>query len=1298
MKKVLHYALILMMCVSLSAILYAGTGRLYTDDKLSSSLITCMCQDKYGYIWIGTEYGLNKFDGYRFTNYLHSDRDTMTITDNIISNFIVDKKGQLWIGCSKGLVKYDYHKDNFVRMHFPGNEHPRVNSLIMNPKGDIMIGTAGYGLFRMNSGSDKVIDEASFNKRPQDKFFSRMYEDEYGNLWKSSHLSDFSCIKTKNSKPVGRKDFNSPCGPPMTFLKYNYNELLVVCMYGILKYDYTTGRMTDAGFDLTGLKGSNVSVRKAIIDHAGNIYVGTFGSGLMVIPKGKKKLVKVENNNGSFSLASSNVNWLIEDKDNNLWIGCYKKGLLLLNDRRAAFATWSFSAQNIVIGSSVSSIAKGDNGDIWCTVQNNGVYRFDKYGKIIAHPTSPVGTNIIYRDTRGSYWLGSENGLYSYNPYTGAYKLEQSFQGWGLNCMADDGKGNLYISNYGKGLCIYNTETHKNITYSMNQQHKKGTLLNDWIISMKFDHSGLLWVGTSNGLACFNPANGDFRPFGWTENKLIDMQCTSIAEMSGGDILIGTDAGLHIFNRSTRKISQFPKSEQIRDNVIGGIVVDRNGDLWLSTSMGIWQYNKKSNRFIGHISGNGLTTKEYMIGVSMHGSDDMIGFGTSDGITTFYPEMVKKNGIKMGEVYLTGFMQGGKNVDCLSNHFEIPYSENSFSMEFSLLNYKNTDNIGLQYRINGTKEWISTNEGNNVISFNKLRSGKYVIEVRAYNNGVHSPYIKTITVVVNEPWYASTLACIIYILIISWLVYIVGSYYTRRKQSQLEEDKMKFLINATHDIRSPLTLIMGPLENLKKRLTDRDNQTDIETIDRNAKRLLLLVNQILDERKIDKNQMHLHCSKTEMVGFISGILTLYRYSANERNIKINFEHEEKELYLWIDKVNFDKVVSNLLSNAFKYTFDGGEINVMLSKDDKYATIKVIDSGIGFNDEKTERLFERFYQGSNSKDLHIEGSGIGLNLCKAIVNMHSGTIKASNREDGQTGACLTVNIPLGKDHLQPDQIEEEDTCENTYSDIERKHANKNYRIMVVDDDREIGQYINTELSNWYKFEYFPNGREALKALLTKSYDMVITDVMMPEMDGITLLKNIKGNSNISHIPVLLLTSKAEVSDRLEGLKKGADAFLAKPFSMQELHILIDNLVDNVRRLKGKFSGAQEQKDKVVEVEVVGNDDALMNRIMKSINKNLADPDYNVEKLTEEVGISRAQLHRKMKEMTGISTGEFIRNLRLEQAARLIREGKINVTQVAYTVGFNNQSHFSTLFKKHFGVTPTDYSVASKKSNS
>ena len=562
------------------------------------------------------------------------------------------------------------------------------------------------------------------------------------------------------------------------------------------------------------------------------------------------------------------------------------------------------------------------------------------------------------------------------------------------------------------------------------------------------------------------------------------------------------------------------------------------------------------------------------------------------------------------------------------------------------------------------------------------------------SNGNFSKKSTIIHIKVCDPWYASTWAFLLYFLTAAGIILYIIYRYERHRKEDLEETKMQFLINATHDIRSPLTLIMGPLNKLKTRITDAESKQDIDTIDRNAQRLLLLVNQILDERKIDKDQMHLHCQKTDLKEFLRGIMSLYNFNAQERSITLSLKEdeslkEEGNLQVWIDRINFDKVISNLLSNAMKYTSDGGEITLIIGKNKESAIIKVEDTGIGLKEEKTDRLFERFYQGNNNSDIHIEGTGIGLNLCRALVKMHGGTIRAYNRTDGIKGSCFEVNIPLGKEHLKPEEILQEDGTKTAESTGKRTQANRNFNILIVDDDAEIAHYIKTELSDWYRFEHASNGKEGLKMLLTGKYDLVISDVMMPEMDGVTMLKKIKGNSNVSDIPVILLTSKSEVENRLEGLRKGADAFLAKPFNMEELHILIDNLVDNVRRIRGKYSGAQGQKAKIEQIQVKGNNDALMERVMKYMNEHLADPDLNVEKLTEDVGISRAQLHRKLKEIAGVSAGEFIRNLRLEQAARLIEEGQINITQVAYSVGFSNQTHFSTVFKKHYGMSPSEY---------
>ena len=1297
MKHIRHY-LTALFAIALSLMVWADSGELFTSGKLSSSLINCIVQDKYGYIWVGTEYGLSKFDGYRFTNYLHNEEDTTSITDNIISDLLVDKKGNLWIGCAKGLMRYNYETNNFSRLQFPDGRKPRIYSMVESHRGDILLGTAGYGLYSVkNNGIEKTANnrftirwERAYAKRDSDVFFTHIYEDKHQYLWQSSHLSTFTRFIEKQGK-VQRKDFKSPYGAPVAFIQHRPQAMLIVCMYGIIYYDYRTGRIADAGYDLGTFK-NHVTINNATFDHDGNLYISTSEHGALIIKKGSNKVEQLENSNSNFNLSTAFVNDIIEDKDNNLWIGCYKKGLYLLNQRQQAFSSWSFSAQNYIIGSSVSSIAPGENGETWCTVQNSGVFCFDASGKIIAHPTSPAGTCIIYKDRRGAYWISNGSALYSYNPHTGAYQEKLTFTSAGIYCMTDDNQGNLYISVYSKGLYIYNVESGKVTVLNMRQRGNKGFLCNDWVRSMAFDHTGHLWIGTSNGVSCLNTKTLSFNDFGWNI-ILKDRQANGICEGKNGNMIIGTEEGLYLFDRKNNKTLALPHAEVLKGKQVCSIIKDHQGDLWISTTMGIWQYDQKNRQFIGHINGNGLTTREYVLGSSMHTASDLIAFGTSDGITTFYPERVRAKKMELGDVHLTNFIIDGKPINCLTDEFTIPYEENSFTLEFSLLNYRNTDNISFQYRINEGK-WNSTNEGSNAVSFNKLKPGSYTLEVRAMSNGNFSKKSTIIHIKVCDPWYASTWAFLLYFLTAAGIILYIIYRYERHRKEDLEETKMQFLINATHDIRSPLTLIMGPLNKLKTRITDAESKQDIDTIDRNAQRLLLLVNQILDERKIDKDQMHLHCQKTDLKEFLRGIMSLYNFNVQERSITLSLKEdeslkEEGNLQVWIDRINFDKVISNLLSNAMKYTSDGGEITLIIGKNKESAIIKVEDTGIGLKEEKTDRLFERFYQGNNNSDIHIEGTGIGLNLCRALVKMHGGTIRAYNRTDGIKGSCFEVNIPLGKEHLKPEEILQEDGTKTAESTGKRTQANRNFNILIVDDDAEIAHYIKTELSDWYRFEHASNGKEGLKMLLTGKYDLVISDVMMPEMDGVTMLKKIKGNSNVSDIPVILLTSKSEVENRLEGLRKGADAFLAKPFNMEELHILIDNLVDNVRRIRGKYSGAQGQKAKIEQIQVKGNNDALMERVMKYMNEHLADPDLNVEKLTEDVGISRAQLHRKLKEIAGVSAGEFIRNLRLEQAARLIEEGQINITQVAYSVGFSNQTHFSTVFKKHYGMSPSEY---------
>ncbi len=1282
-----------LVCVS------AQTGLFFASDRLSSTIITSICQDKAGYIWIGTEHGLNRFDGYRFTAYLNDPADTTSLKYNVVSCVYTDHEGQLWVGTSKGLQRYNYATDHFENFIFPDGNLPRVNDIRQMRDGRLFIGTAGYGLYELDAKTLTLKQIRGYaSSTVEDAYFSHIYEDAAGRFWKSAS-NTLSC-----RFPDGKLlTFDATYGTPTDFFDFN-GKPVAVCRDNFLTFE--DGQLSVARFDLSALEGKQVGFRTAFKDRQGNIFVGTRGSGLYWIPAGTRRLVRYPAVAQGIDLNATKIWAITEDRQGNLWVGCQQKGLLMIPSRKAQFSSWSFSGQKVDIGTYVSSVCEGDGDRLWVTVQNKGVYGFDSIGRIVAHPSAPSDVEFIYRDSQRNYWLGTSHALFSYDPLTGRSQMLSNFDCDKFSGMTDDGHGHLFFSAFSKGVLMYDraTRSFRNLTMSQTGDTLRGYLCNDWVMTLTTDHEGVVWIGTSSGVCCYAPEADSFRPYGWLVLNNTRL-CNALCETHDGDMLMGTEQGLYVWRRKSNVVQLFPNSEPLQNLAVNYIVQDNGGNIWCSTSMGIWHYHTSDDRWVSYVNGSGLSVHEYVYSAGLHTDDDRIAFATSDGLTIFTPRQVHEVRASDGEIRLTGFYIGNNAANTLttsgghsvtdqpvteSTHFRVSYLENIFSLEFSLLNYSNADNTIFEYRLDNARQWIRNPEGTNVIVFNHLPSGMYKLEVRAIDNGVVSaPAVYTITV--SPPWYRTPLAYFLYLLILLAIIAFLVLIYRRHMRQQLDEDKMKFLINSTHDIRSPLTLIMSPLQKLRRRNLDDESRIDLEVIDRNAQRILTLVNQILDVRKIDKQQMHLHCRETDMQEFISVIYKVFEYNAQERGITFTFTHPDLPVKAWIDRTQFDKVVSNLLSNAFKYTFDQGDINIDLKTDDEDRNVVIIvtDNGTGMREDTIQHIFDRFYQGKSDKSSHIEGTGIGLNLCKMIVDMHHGTIIARNRQDGIKGSQFTVTIPMGHNHLNANEIDDRPEQPATMKIAAKKQPRSNYRVLVVDDDEEIGRYIGHELGAYYYFAVCHNGKDGLKELLTNSYDVVVSDVMMPEMDGFTMLRMLKSNVNISHIPVIMLTSKTDVGNRLEGLEKGADAYLTKPFSMDELHLTIDNLIANHLRLKGKFSGAQQPADRIEAPELKGNDEQLMERIMKSINAHLSDSDFGVDTLCEEVGISRAHLHRKMKDMTGIPVSEFIRNLRLEQGARMLREQKLNITQVAYAVGFSNLGYFSTVFRKHFGVSPREF---------
>ena len=527
---------------------------------------------------------------------------------------------------------------------------------------------------------------------------------------------------------------------------------------------------------------------------------------------------------------------------------------------------------------------------------------------------------------------------------------------------------------------------------------------------------------------------------------------------------------------------------------------------------------------------------------------------------------------------------------------------------------------------------------------------------------------------------------------------------------QLNEAKLQFFINISHEIRTPMFLIISPLQKLMATDYDTERQQSYNIIYRNAERLLRLVNQLMDIRKIDKGQMQLKFQETDIVSFIQDLHYTFAYQANTKHIKLDFHSEVKELKAWIDPKNFDKVILNILSNAFKFTPENGNIQIRLCTGNdpnaaekalsRYFEISIEDDGIGINETELERIFDRFYQIRNSQNNSNIGTGIGLHLIRSLVELHHGSITVENNQ-GTPGCRFIVRLPLGKEHLKPEEIDNSavkqdsvhiTTALPTTPLIEtspKTHSKSKYRVLIVEDDDEIRRYICQELGRDFHMQECRNGKEAFTYILKKTPDLIISDIMMPEMDGMTLCSKVKQNINTNHIPVILLTAKSREEDNLEGLSIGADAYITKPFSIEILRQSTFNLIKSRERLRNNFQGNQTQKERMQELEIESPDERLLDRIMKVINDNIANPELNVEMVAETVGISRVHLHRKLKELTNQSTRDLIRNLRLKQAATLLAKKRQSINEVTALTGFTNVAYFSTAFKELYGMTPTAY---------
>ena len=1357
MKK-RHLALFFLFILGQLCPVFSQIGTFYSTDKeLSNSLINAIYQDKRNYIWIATEDGLNKYNGVKFTTYKNIKGNPKTLKSNYVRTLFEDSSGRFWIGCINGLMLYNRVEDTFEEVKLFKNGvsiEPSISSIIESDTHQIWI-TSDQGLLIINSNKDSYHFDSKFSRLLCSSSLVHVFQDSRKDFW---ILSDDQGLNRYSPKTKKLYTYKSPTriGSNQTSAiceDHRGNIFVGTLTAGLFKLNRTADKFEQIVYAKSSQR---LPVKCLLVDKQKNLLVGTDGMGMKTYNPKKNCLEDIEMQSSLFDFSKMKVHSILQDGVGNFWTGIFQKGVYFIPNNPNKFKIYGYKSfdKNIIGSNCVMSILKDKDNIVWVGTDNDGIYGVEN-GRRVKHysrttPNSVPNTIMcIFQDSNHDIWLGSYlNGLSKFNKNNGACiyynQISPTIGNNSLSnkvmCITEDKKKNLWIGTNGAGLYSFDlkTQTYKQ-HYALDGGHN-GKILNDGINCVLHDKDGFIWIGTFRGVCKINPQTNKVVNFTTKNNILPGSIVFTMTEDHKGNIWIGTTEGLACYDKKKNRSKLYTMADGLPSNVICGILEDEKGNMWLSTHMGISKLIVAENKFVNHYAFDGLQGNEFSRGATFHASNGEMFFGGISGVSYFYPQEIndlrKKLRVYLTDLYILdipvkkGDLSVNRNKRIINRFISdvdtihLSYKDNMFSLEFSAFDFGNSERVYYRYKMDGlNSEWINTQQGISRINFTNISYGTYKLKVMACIQDNRSPE-KEFVIIISPPWYLSWWAKTFYFILLLLLGYGITRYILsqiehkqelmrREHAEQINEAKLQFFINISHEIRTPMTLIISPLEKLISENSDIENQKVYQMMYRNGQRILRLINQLMDIRKIDKGLMFVKMRKTDIISFIDDLIQTFEYQAKKRNIHFEFQHNEPKLNVWIDLNNFDKVLLNILSNAFKYTPENGEIMVLLSTGTdeteesalrNYFEIIISDTGIGLEEEKIERIFERFYQIDNDQTKSNFGTGIGLHLAHSLVELQHGVISARNKQKGQ-GSEFVVRMPLGNSHLNDREIENYSSEPSQksaiqmpdailYDDMTIENTTKiksktKYRILVVDDEDEIRQYIRTELSDMYKISECRNGKEALDFILREKPNLVISDVMMPEMDGITLCKKIKSNINVNHIPIILLTAKSGDEDKAQGFDIGADAYVIKPFNVDLLKKRIANLLENRGRLEMKLSDSEDNKLLIKPIAMRPTDQILLEKVIKIINDNIADPDLNVEFLASGVGMSRVHMHRKLKELTNQSARDFIKSIRLKQAAELLSTQKTGISELAYALGFSNLSHFSNSFREFYGMSPKEY---------
>lgn len=1282
------------------------------EQSLSNNSVTSITEDQEGYLWVGTNNGLNRID--LNTNEIKRyNLETNGLVANSISTVYTDRSGCLWVGTWEGLNRYNREGDHFEYIPIEDDtERAMIVTLLEDSSGRFWIGTRNKGLLLCDHQMNLISQFTSESKNMplNNNNITSIYEDDKKQIWVGCKNSGLNKINLRDNEVTSYTNLNSGLSNNSVRCIIEWQgKLLIGTFDGIFDLDKATERIVKvAGYDDINKSLSHYSVYCFCVDRDKTLWVGTFAGGVNYLNKFTNRFV-LHKPQEELNIRTGIYGAITYESPEDLWIATEGYGLLNYNKRTNESHYYLIDPSvRFAFNTNIIKSVFYEDGYVWCGTTKGEIYKFNiKTKKFSLYHQYPIEYSIysIIRDHNGVLWVGGASTEFGLTCFvndslvtTFCNNVDEPIYFSNVRCILEEEDGVFLLGSTAEGLLRFDTHKKQLTKYSNEASVEKYRIPNNYISAIVRTKSGEIWGSTYGG--------GIFQ---LDESKAI------------------------------RRIMTV--REGLLDNNICTLVESSDQRLWMSTVNGLIMFDPAKDEVRNYHRHNGIDIREFTLHSGIALPDGSLCFAGSNGFVTFHVEAMDKNNnippvvleqlsvnnhpVEVGDesAILDKVLDGMETI-------RLAYNENNFSITYQALNYIYATQNQYAYKLEGyDTDWNYVGERNSAF-YTNLSPGKYVFLVKAFNNdGVWNEEGRSLIIIVQPPLWRTWYAYLFYVIALAAIIYGILYYVNikrnleaglkmkqleKQKQEEFHQAKIRLFTNFSHELRTPLMLIITPFEELVKRVDIPAELHDkLSIIYKNAQKLLLLVNQLMDLHKNQAGSMDLKVSEGDICEYIKEIYYAFNQIALTNEVKFTLNCTPKTINGWFDKSLLEKVVFNLLSNAFKYTASGESVLMEVSevtlkeldpkrtdglyKDEnsQYVILKVKDSGKGIEEGEADKIFTPFYQIPETSGINLSGTGIGLSLVYTIVQLHRGVIYVDHTET--KGACFVVILPVSRSAFSEEQIESREIdkiAEITNTEdisvslpvTENKDQPK-YKILLVEDDKDVRDYLKKSLEAEYIVIEAADGVRAYEKVVQDFPDLVLSDIMMPKRDGLELCTMIKNDIRIGHIPVILMTARSMVVHIKEGFQAGADDYIVKPFNMDVLQTRIRSLLASREQLK-KLYGKRFSPD-VMGIEVKSADERFSQKLFDVIEKNISNEKLDVELLCTEIGISRANLYRKLKSITELSPMELIRNKRLEMAAKLLKESEMNVSEIASHLGFNSHSYFSNSFKAFYGCTPTEF---------